>query len=185
MGKKLYLASGSPRRRELLGRLKIPFEVVAHRFEESWTDRTPHEEAVYFAREKALSVAPLYPDAWILACDTLIVCEGEKIGKPANREEARKILSTLSGKTHRVLSAVVLLDSGTGLVQSHLDEALVTFRTLTPGEIEDYLATGEPIGKAGGYAVQGIGRGLIQELQGREETIIGLPLEPIRRWLNL
>ncbi len=180
---KLYLASRSPRRRELLASLKIPFEVIAPRFEEIPTELSASEEALFLAERKARSVSDLCPDSLVIGSDTLIDCEGEKLGKPRDREDAEKILRKLSGKRHRVLTAVALLDTKAGTVKKHVGIAEVSFRVLSDQEIRDYVATGEPMGKAGAYAVQEKGRGLIAEIQGELDLVIGLPLKIIREWI--
>ena len=181
---KLVLASSSPRRRALLASLGIPFETVTPRFEERPTNLSADAEALHFAEEKARSVASLFPGARILAADTLIDCEGEKIGKPADAKDARKILKKLLGKTHRVYTAVVLLEVASGELERHIEKVDVTFRPLTPAEIDSYVATGEPLGKAGGSAIQGEGRRLVVRLDGDEEAAVGLPLNVVRRWLS-
>jgi len=167
-----------------LRRLPIPFEVISPRFEETPTSLSAEEECLFFAEQKALSVKDECPDSLVLGCDTLIECDGVKLGKPADCEEAVTILEKLSGRSHRVLSAVVLLDTKTGLRKSHLEIGQVVFRRLSRKEIEDYVATGEPMGKAGAYAVQGLARRLlIERVEGEEEAIIGLPLNVLRKWL--
>ncbi len=182
---KLHLASTSPRRQELLKQLGIDFEVVAPRFEESPTGRPPQEECLFFAREKALSVAAELPNAWILGCDTLIACEGLILGKPKDAADAFRILKTLSGKTHQVLSAVVLLNTATGDRKEHVEIAQVRFRNLEDQTIRDYIATGEPMGKTGAYAVQGLARKLlIESVEGEEVAVIGLPLKILKEWLK-
>lgn len=181
---RLILASTSPRRQELLRSLQVPFETVAPSFVEYPTDFNPAEEALFFAEQKARSVAQDFPECLILGSDTLIECEGEKIGKPLDERDAVGMLQQLSGKTHQVHTAVVLLDTKNGTLQRHLETAAVTFQVLTESQIVDYVATGEPMGKAGGYAIQGEGRMLIAKVEGDEEAVIGLPLAPIRRWLE-
>ena len=107
------------------------------------------------------------------------------MGKPSDDKEAFAILSKLSGKRHQVMTAIVLLNTSDSSLCRHLEVASVTFRPLTEKEIRDYIATGEPIGKAGAYAVQGkAGRQLIEKVEGDEEAVIGLPLKVIRGWLK-
>lgn len=181
---KLYLASTSPRRKELLKKLGIPFEVVVPTFIESSTALSPEEEVLHFAREKARSVASDYPQSLIIGSDTMVVCEGQKIGKPSHDAEAQKILSHLSGKTHEVLTAVVLLNTMTGEEKTHIEKAHVTFKSLSPEEIRHYIASGEPQGKAGAYAIQGReGQHLVEKLEGDVEAVMGLCLTPLREWL--
>lgn len=182
---KLVLASTSPRRRDLLQTLRIPFEVIPPTFKETATDLSPSEEVLYFAERKARSVRVKCPGALILAGDTLIDCDGEKIGKPRHEREAEEILKKLAGKRHRVLTAVVLLDTRDGSLRKHLEEVEVTFRPMSESEIRNYIATGESFGKAGGYAIQGRARAFITNIQGEEEAAIGLPLRVTREWLGL
>ena len=120
----------------------------------------------------------------ILASDTLIECDGKKLGKPKDLEDAARILKKLSAKTHRLYTAVVLLDSKKDRMKKHLEEVRVTFRLLSDQEIRDYVATGEPLGKAGAYAIQGNARTFITKIKGDEQAAIGLPLTPIRQWFS-
>ncbi len=180
---KLYLASTSPRRCELLGRLGVPFEIIAPSFEEKPTNLPPQEEALYFAEEKARSVAVLCPASLIIGSDTLIDFEGKKLGKPKDATDAKAMLQALSGKSHSVISAVALLDTKTDKMKSVVEQAKVYFKTLNEGQIDDYVATGEPLDKAGAYAIQGMGRSLIAHFEGQLETIIGLPIHILKKWL--
>lgn len=185
MPRRFCLASTSPRRRDLLKRLGVSFDVIAPRFEESPTGLSAEEECLTFARSKALSVKEDCPGAWILGCDTLIECGGEILGKPADAADARRILAKLSGRAHRVLSAIVLLDAETGDRKEHVEIATVVFKNLSAGDIDGYVATGEPMGKAGAYAVQGLARTrLIESVEGEEEAVIGLPLARLRVWFR-
>jgi nucleoside triphosphate pyrophosphatase len=182
---KLFLASTSPRRRDLLGTLKIPFQVVEPLYEESPSGLPPSEECLLFAEGKARSVASRCGEGFVLGADTLIECEGVILGKPKDAEDAVRILSQLSGKTHRVHTAVILLDTQTGRMRRHVETAKVSFRRMTGQEIRDYVATGEPQGKAGAYAVQGRARQLfIENVEGDEEAVIGLPVALVKQWLQ-
>lgn len=181
--RKIILASTSPRRRELLETLKIPFEVIAPRFEETPTDLAAADEALHFAEQKAKSVAALCPDALVIASDTLIDCEGVKMGKPRDQKEASQMLVQLSGKTHNLYTAVVLLDTKTDVFKKHVEKVLVTFKPLTRKVIENYVATGEPLGKAGAYAIQEKGQTLVEKIEGDIQAVIGLPLGVVREWM--
>jgi len=181
---KIVLASTSPRRREILGRLGLPFEVVAPRYEENLNDPRPARElALFFAQEKARSVASDHPESLIIGSDTLIECAGEKIGKPRDPEDARRILRLLSGREHRIVTAVALLDTRTGALETRLEECRVVFRSLSDQEIADYVATGEPLDKAGAYAIQGGAKGFIAKFHGDPLAAVGLPLKPIQEHL--
>ena len=181
---KLYLASTSPRRRELLGSLGISFEVIPPLFEEHPTSFFPAKEAMVFAEEKAESVKDQCPDALVLASDTIVAIEGHKFGKPKDENDAVAMLKKLSGKTHQINTAVALLNTASGEKKSHLEIAHVTFRSLTEKEIRNYVATGEPMDKAGAYAIQGEAKGFVEKVYGDIDAVIGLPLAPIRQWLG-
>jgi septum formation protein len=186
----LYLASTSPRRRTLLARLGVPFQVVAPPFEEIPTGRPPKLECLYFAEQKARAAAlAIKKDGGrgcILAADTLIACQGEILGKPQDDADAFRILRKLSGKTHEVHTAVALVDSESEeLLRDGVETARVRFRPLTDDEIRAYVSTGEPTGKAGAYAVQGRARKLlIENVEGDEEAVIGLPVALVAKWLQ-
>ena len=184
MALKLYLASTSPRRKDLLTTLGIPFEVIAPSFIEQATNLPAGEEALRFAEQKARSVAPQHPDALILGCDTLIACAGQKLGKPRDAADASRILQLLSGRTHQVHTALFLLETKNGAFKKHLETTRVTFRPLTDTEITAYIATGEPFGKAGGYAIQGKARPFVTKIDGDEDAVIGLPLKVLKQWLD-
>lgn len=183
MDKSLYLASTSPRRRDLLSRLGVSFQIIAPAYEETSTSRPPREECLLFAEEKAKSVRAQCPKAWILGADTLIESEGRALGKPKDDEDAVAILKSLMGKSHEVHTAVVLLDTETGETRRHVETARVTFKRISEEEIRAYVATGESRGKAGAYAVQGRARSLfIENVEGDEEAVIGLPVALVKRW---
>ena len=180
----LILASTSPRRQELLATLKLPFTVISPRFEEIPSDKIPAEEVQHQAFQKALSIATLYPEAHVIGSDTLVALGLEKLGKPKDDADAVQMLQKLSGKIHSVWTAVVLLHHAKQTMKVSIDQSFVVFRPLSPEEIHAYVATGEPLDKAGAYAVQGEGRKLISKIEGREDTIIGLTMEPLAGWLG-
>jgi septum formation protein len=182
---KLILASTSPRRRELLKTLNIPFEVVAPQFEEKPTDLSPDQETLYFAEEKARSVADHCAEGQILASDTLVAMGEKKLGQPKDAEDAVRMLHLLSGKTHQVYTAVVVLNTSTNEIRKHLEKVDVTFRPLTDQEIKDYVATGEPFDKAGAYAIQGGAKDFTLNIVGDLEAVIGLPTQSIQDLLFL
>ncbi len=181
--KRLILASTSPRRRELLDRLGLPFEVVTPCYEEKPTSLSARDECLYHAEQKALSVTSLYPTDIILGCDTLVACDGEKIGKPSDASHARAILKKLSGREHSVLSGIVLIEPGKK-IRKHVEEVRVVFHALSSEKIDRYVATGESLDKAGAYAVQGEGRALIASLEGEEAAAVGLPLNTLKEWFR-
>lgn len=184
MTKSVVLASSSPRRAELLGLLGIPFEVQAADVDEA---RRPGEEpgtyVVRLARSKAAALAR--NDAVAVGADTIVVHRGSVLGKPEHPAEARAMLERLSGDAHQVMTAVAVatVDGGRVLLDSVVETATVRFLPLTDREIDDYLATGEPLDKAGAYALQGRGAVLVDSIEGHPTTVVGLPLPATRRLL--
>lgn len=176
---RLVLASASPRRREILTALGIPFEVLVPGVEER-TDGPPEEVVAENALRKARAGAALAPDALVLGVDTDVVLDGRVLGKPEGEEAARDRLEALSGRTHEVLSGVAIAEPGGG-ERTGLERSLVTFRTLDPEAVELYLASGEWRDRAGGYAIQGLGSILIEKLQGDFSNVVGLPVGALLR----
>jgi septum formation protein len=172
---RLVLASASPRRRELLGQLGLEFEVSAADIDET-PQRGERAQAyvLRLAREKARAVATRHPGAWVLAADTTVALGDELLGKPRDAAEAREVLGRLSGRTHEVHTGVAL--AGPTAEHSRGVCTRVTFRPLSAGEIAWYAGTGEPLDKAGSYAVQGKGGFLVAAVEGSPTNVIGLPL---------
>ncbi len=172
----LLLASRSPRRRDLLAAAGIPFEVRPSRADETIPAGLPLGEALQeVALRKAREVAgTASPGAWVLAADTAVVVDGRALGKPRDPGEAREMLQALSGRTHRVITAVALL--GPGRDRSVAVETRVRFRRLRPDEIAWYVGLDEPYDKAGAYAIQGRGAFLVQEIEGSYTNVVGLPM---------
>jgi septum formation protein len=168
----LVLASTSPQRRAILEQLRVPFEVVAPTYvEDDRREVAPDELVRTHAEGKARSV---HEDGRVtLGVDTTVVLDGRFYGKPADRDDAARILHTLSGRTHTVLSALCLLGAGEGLVLH--DSTEVTFRLLAPDTVELYLESGEWEGRAGGYAIQGLGGRLVERIEGDYLNVVGLP----------
>ena len=171
----LLLASTSPRRREILEQLRIPFEVVAPRYEE--TEQDPVAHALGKARS-ALAEAAGRP---VVGCDTEVVCEGRVYGKPAGPEEAEEMLESLSARDHEVVSGLALITPMWEEVRHEVTR--VTFRGLTPRDIAWYLASGEWEGRAGGYAIQGQGAALVERIEGDFFNVVGLPTALLVRLL--
>jgi len=181
----LILASSSPRRKEILSRLQLPFRIVSPPYhEEADPARSAEEEVLAFAKGKAESVAKDFKKALVIGSDTLIAFEGIKIGKPENPEDARAMLKGLQGKSHRIWTAIYLIDTRDGATMSSVEKVQVTMFPITDAEIADYVQTGEPLDKAGSYAVQGIGEKFIKELKGDRLAAIGLPLGAIVAFLR-
>src|SRR3989441_830903 len=173
---RLILASGSPRRRELLEMLGVPFGVIVPAVDETRkTSELPDRYVVRVARDKALAVARQEPGAVVLAADTAVVLRAEEVfGKPRSPEEAVAMLQRLEGRTHQVMSAVAVAQGER--VEHAIDITDVTFRTLPERTIADYVATGEALDKAGAYAVQGRGAVLVEGIRGDFFGVMGLPL---------
>lgn len=181
----IILASTSPRRREILSLLGLPFEVVPPRFEEVFqAHRSALEEVHAFAEGKARSVEANFPRGIVIGSDTLIDCEGEKIGKPRNRSDAKRILKRLRGRRHVVWTAVNLLDVAESVSETAVEQVHVQMREMIDSEIDAYVATKEPLDKAGAYSLQGMGRDFIVGLEGDYLAAVGLPLYPIVNFLK-
>jgi septum formation protein len=177
----LVLASASPRRRELLARAGIALEVLAPEIrEERAPGEAPEAFAGRIALEKALAVAwrvGRAPRRVVLAADTIVVQGDQVLGKPRDAAEAASHLRRLAGRRHRVLTAVAVLDSATLVARRSLVESGVAMRPASEAEIAAYVASGEPLDKAGAYAAQGEGRRFVARIEGSESNVIGLPLE--------
>jgi septum formation protein len=169
----LLLASVSPQRRAILQQLGIPFDVVAPEYEEAGDDPVEH------AAGKARSVDG--GDRPVLGVDTIVLCDGRVIGKPASAGEAEEMLEALSGKTHEVVSGLCLRTPA--WEELHSEATKVTFRPLTPRDLAHYLASGEWENRAGGYAIQGLGAGLVTRIEGDYLNVVGLPAALLVRLL--
>jgi septum formation protein len=181
----IVLASTSPRRKEILSLLGLPFKIVSPPFEEIFTEtRSAAEEAASFAEGKARSVVKKFPRSILIGSDTLIDCEGGKIGKPRDREDAKEILGRLQGRPHRIWTAVALIDPMSASIRIETEEVKIVMREMNPREIENYVATEEPLDKAGAYSLQGKGRRFIAKLEGDYLAAVGLPLRPIAALLK-
>jgi len=170
----LLLASTSPRRIAILEQLGIPFDVVAPRYEEEPVQGVDAVELVRaHAHEKARSVAEEPDDRPVLGVDTDVVLDGRIYGKPQNATDAEVMLEELSGKTHLVVSGLALITPGWEVVEH--EGTRVTFRELTPRDLAAYLETGEWEGRAGAYAIQGLGGSLVERIEGDYLNVVGLP----------
>jgi septum formation protein len=170
----LLLASTSPQRRAILEQLGIPFDVVAPRYEEDDPpDADPRELVSTHAREKARSVAGEAGDRPVLGVDTTVWLDGRVYGKPADAADAVEMLDALGGRTHTVVSGLCLVTPGWEEVG--VEETGVSFRPLTAGDLAAYAATAEWQGRAGGYAIQGRGAGLVERIEGDYLNVVGLP----------
>lgn len=171
----LLLASTSPRRRQILELLRIPFDVIAPSYDETEEDPVAH------ALGKARSVVSEADGRPVLGCDTEVLCNGRVYGKPAGAEDAEEMLESLSGRTHKVVSGLALLTPAWEEV--HRETTLVTFRELAPRDIAWYVASGEWEGRAGAYAIQGQGAALVERIEGDYFNVVGLPVALLVRLL--
>jgi len=170
----LILASSSPRRRELLGGLGLRFTVRAVDLDETpLPGEKPEETVLRLAREKAAARA--HPGEIVLAADTVVVIDGELLGKPRDPEDARRMLARIAGREHTVFTGVAVEEPGRGRV-TEIASSRVRMAPLTSEQIEWYVETGEPMDKAGSYAVQGIGALFVEEVFGNYTNVVGLPL---------
>ncbi len=183
--KQVILASGSPRRRELLGLICQDFVVLPSGADETLRDGVPlGEEIMRLAAEKARDVLGKTSGARaVIGSDTMVVLDGVPMGKPRDAADAQRMLRALSGRTHEVLTGVAVV-TGDGAVDARLSTTSVTFYELTDDEIARYVATGEPLDKAGAYGIQGRGALLVQSIQGDYYSVMGLPVALLARMLR-
>ena len=176
---RLILASASPRRKMLLGAAGLKFEIAASGIDEVMRAGEAAEAfAERMACEKALNVAGGGGGATVLAADTIVVIEGRIFGKPADAAQARAMLRALSGNLHTVITAYAIARDG-AIVESRAVRSGVRFRTLTDEEIDDYVAGGAPLDKAGAYGIQDAGAGFIAEVEGSRDNVMGLPVSEV------
>jgi septum formation protein len=171
----ILLASRSPQRHAILTQLRIPHEIVVPTYEEDGDDPLEH------AAGKARSVAGIAGDRPVLGVDTVVVCDGRVLGKPADAGEAERMLETLAGKTHEVVSGLCLRTRA--WEELHVDQTRVTFRPLTARDIAHYLAAEEWPERAGAYAIQGLGGSLVERVEGDYLNVVGLPAALLVRLL--
>jgi septum formation protein len=182
---RLILASTSPRRREILALLGLPFEVIDPEFDEITSEhRSIEDEVVDFAAAKARSVARKNPRSIVIASDTMISLNGHKIGKPNDIDDARRILRALAGRTHRICTSVVILNGTEEPGLQLVETVFVEMRKYAEEEIDRYLAFDESLDKAGAYSIQGEGRKLIASIRGDYLAAMGMPLRPIADYLE-
>ncbi len=172
----LLLASASPRRKQLLRQMGVPFRTLTSQVREGILSRHPRRNVRLLAEAKAQAVLQKSVGNWILGADTIVVLGSAVLGKPKNEGEAFSMLRQLSGKEHSVITGFCLVTPDSKQAHSEAVVTRVTFKALTKKEILGYVATGEPFGKAGSYAIQGIGAFLVEGITGSYTNVVGLPL---------
>jgi septum formation protein len=182
MKRKLILASGSPRRRELLDNAGIVFSVRVAAVDEQ---RGEGEAGVGYVRRLAEAKARAVPreaDEWVLGADTTVVVDEHILEKPADAADARRMLTLLAGRTHEVITGICLLGPGSAIVEHEL--TVVKFAPLSPAEIDEYVATGEPFDKAGAYGIQGRASAFVERIEGCYFNVVGLPVARVAKLLK-
>lgn len=182
---KLVLASASPRREEILKQLNLKFTIVPSKIDEnSFKIDDPVELVKTLAEEKAKSVSKLVEDAVVIAADTVVVHDDQILGKPDGKLEAKKMLKKLSSNQHQIITGLAVLNSQSG--ESHVDFNItdVKIKALSEREINNYVETGEPLGKAGAYAIQGLGGLFVEEIRGSYYSVMGLPIHQLAELLD-
>jgi septum formation protein len=179
---KIILASTSPRRSELLKQIGVEFELASGNVQERpHPDEAPPDYITRVARAKVIAVALQRESGLIIGADTVVVLDGQLLGKPEDEADAERMLKRLSGRWHAVMTGVALYDVATRQEVADFDKTLVKFARLTDKEIEWYVKTGEPMDKAGAYGIQGLGGLFVDEIAGNYYNVVGLPLPLVYR----
>lgn len=179
---RVILASASPRRFDLLKQIGLDVESVPSNISERpHPDEAPADYITRIARAKVITVARQRREGLVLAADTIVVIDGRLLGKPDSEDSARKMLRQLSGKWHAVMTGVALYDADSRREAADYSKTLVKFATLTDEEIDWYVASGEPMDKAGAYGIQGIGGLFVEEIAGNYYNVVGLPIPLVYR----
>ena len=185
---KIILASGSPRRRELLEQIHIPFEVHVSEAEETVTQTHPGKIVEELSLKKAGAVAEEIKQGIILGADTIVWQDGEVLGKPKDREDARRMIRELQGRSHSVFTGVTIIRKGVpgkeDRTLSFHRETVVSVHAMEEDEIEDYLETGEAFDKAGAYGIQGAFAAYVDKVEGDYHTVVGLPVSAVSQALR-
>ena len=183
--KKIILASSSPRRKELLEKIGLKFEVEPGDCEEIvYTDLETHEMVRKLSREKAEAVARKHRSSVVIAADTVVLIDDKILGKPKSPTEAKKMLRALSGKSHVVITGFTIIDASERRILSKAVETKVYIRELNPEEIDAYVESGEPLDKAGAYGIQGLGAVIVEKIEGDYYNVVGLPLSSLAESLK-
>ncbi len=183
--KKIILASASPRRKELLEKIGLKFEVDPGNYAEDMrSGLSPGELAGEISLQKARAVAKRHKNTIVIAADTFIVFKSKIMGKPGTEAEARKMLMRLRGKTHSVITGFTILDADSGKVLTESVKTVVHIKNLTSEEVDAYVKSKEPLDKAGAYAIQGLGSVIVDRIEGDYFNVIGLPLSALAEALK-
>ena len=177
----LILASGSPRRRELLDLMGLTYIVETPDVDESFSGR-PSETVMEISRRKAAAVAARHSDSIIIAADTLVFADGA-LGKPHTPERAKEMLRSLAGNWHHVYTGITVINTRSGRILRNVDKTRVHLVPMTEQEIDAYVATGEPLDKAGAYGIQGMGGMFVDRIDGSYSNVVGLPMAMLRTML--
>jgi septum formation protein len=185
MKKRIILASSSPRRKGLLQQIGIDFEVMPSKYEEDMTMKLPpHKLCMVLAKGKAMDVAQRVKKGIVIGVDTFVTLGKKKLGKPKSMKDAKKSLRMLSGKVQKIYSGVAIIDAATGKELIDYEVTKVHFRKISNKEIDAYIKTGESEGKAGSYAIQGLGVVFISKIEGCYTNVIGMPLFKLTHMLK-
>lgn len=183
--RKIILASTSPRRKELLEKAGLVFDIEASNYEEDMSlPLTPGELVKFLSRKKAENIALNHNDAIIISGDTIVFSEGSVFGKPHTPSRAKEMLKILSGKEHSVFSGFTVIDTLNNKIFSDAVEAKVKFRNISDDEIDEYIKTGEPLSRAGGYAIQTVKDIFVESMNGDYNSIVGFPIDEIMKTLK-
>jgi septum formation protein len=181
---RLILASKSPRRQYLLKQAGVSFEVIPSNFDEgSVAKMLPEDYVKILAEAKAKDISTRYAESWVIGADTIVQIDGDILGKPASKKEARHMIARLSGQTHQVYTGFAIRCESRGKLFSDTCKTDVRFKTLTKDEIEWYIQTDEPFDKAGAYAIQGLGTFLVKQIHGSYTNVVGLPVCEVIEYL--
>jgi septum formation protein len=185
MSKKIILASASPRREQLLKQIGVNFQIIPSNVDESIINHSdPLINVRVLALNKARDIASRVNDGIIIGADTQVIIDDEILGKPEDENDAIRMLSKLNGRKHLVITGVALVNTETGIEETWVETTEVFFRELLEGEILDYVKTGEHIGKAGAYGIQGMAAAFVERIEGCYFNVVGLPLAKLSQKLR-
>lgn len=178
--KQIILASGSSRRKEMLERIGLKFKVVESKYKEDINLKLePHDLVKKLSLEKAKAVFKDHENSIIIAADTIVVCDGQVLGKPKGKKDAKQMLEFLSGKVHSIITGFTIIDEALNIIITKSQVSKIYMRKITSAEIDSYIKTKEPYDKAGGYAIQGKAKKFIEKIDGDLLNAIGLPLKSL------